>query len=102
MEGPGPDKLVLRRWRWVNPVWGALRRHLCAGGPYEDATSAEPLVKSSTGSPPSRARQTVAGPNPPGLGAAQCLSKTAAVTRKHVVSSSSMPLVDVNRRSRQP
>ena len=90
VEEPGPDKLVLRRWRWVIPVRGALLHHLCAGGPYEDATSAEPLVKSSTGSPPSRAHHTVASPNPPGLGAAQCLSETAALRRNNQPSSSGM------------
>jgi len=65
----------------LSPLGEPPRATFCAGGPYEDATSAEPLVKSSTGSPPSRAYPTTAGPNPPGLRAAQSLSETAACNR---------------------
>ena len=56
-------------------------RHHHAGGPYEDATSAEPLVQSSTGSPPSWGVQCEAGPNPPSLGAALNPVETAASPR---------------------
>lgn len=52
---PGTGALAgLRRRRWVTPSAGSPRHRQSAGVPYEDATSAEPLLWSSTGSPPSQ------------------------------------------------
>ena len=61
MGEPGPRSVCVSD---VGLPRAGSRRRVCAGGPYEDATSAEPLPQSSTGSPPFGASHLGVGSQP--------------------------------------